>query len=216
MLTSEKTDQIIPAFVTAQAAMEGAKKDSKNPHFESKYADLESVMQACRAALKENGLAVFQTANDEGTALATRIYHTSGQWLESTTPLIVGKKDMQGFGSAVTYARRYALMAALGIAPEDDDGNAAAANPPTQNQTPEPAAAKPPEDPAARARAEKYVTAQLAMLPTIKSRDEFDGWREQADQQFIGLKNYFPDLYEKLVEASEHTQATLSRSVAAE
>ena len=123
METSQQTDKIIPAFVAAQAAMEGAKKDSQNPHFKSRYADLESVMQACRTALKENGLAVFQTADAEGRTLATRIYHTSGQWLESVTPLIVGKQDMQGFGSAVTYARRYALMAALGIAPEDDDGN---------------------------------------------------------------------------------------------
>ena len=76
-------------------------------------------------ALDKNGLAIWQSITEEGDRLITRLYHTSGQWMEGYTPLIIAKNDMQGLGSAYTYARRYGLMAMMGIAPEDDDGQAA-------------------------------------------------------------------------------------------
>ena len=129
MLTSEKTDKIIPAFIAAEHAVGAVKKTANNPHFKSKYADLEAVVDACSAALEANKLAIWQSVSEDGARLVTRLYHESGQWMEGYTPLIIGKNDMQGLGSAYTYARRYGLMAALGIAPEDDDGNAATAKP---------------------------------------------------------------------------------------
>lgn len=129
------------ALASAQMEMEGAKKSSQNPHFRSKYADLASVMDACMPALNAHGIAVIQPTgeDDTGRYVETILIHgESGDSLSCRVPLIVGKNDMQGYGSAVTYARRYGLMSMAGIAPEDDDGNAAAKSPPNeaQNQPP--------------------------------------------------------------------------------
>ncbi len=116
------------ALSLAQGAMEGAKKDSENPHFRSKYADLASVWAACRAPLAANGLAVIQTTVPEqgGVLVVTTLVHESGEWVRGRLFMPAAKQDAQGFGSACTYARRFALAAIVGIAPEDDDANAAA------------------------------------------------------------------------------------------
>jgi hypothetical protein len=122
---------IAAALAKAQTEMGKALKQANNPHFRSKYADLGNVMDACLPALNANGIAVIQPIgqDEHGTYVETVLLHVSGEELRSRVPLIIGKPDMQGFGSAVTYARRYGLMAMAGIAPEDDDGNAAAASP---------------------------------------------------------------------------------------
>lgn len=128
MQTSEAIDKIAPAFVKAQAACNGAKKASNNPHFKSKYADLTQVWAACEDALEANGLAVIQglgTVEDGKMHMDTMILHSSGQWLESHSSIPLPKNDPQGYGSATTYLRRYALAAMLGVVQEDDDGNAA-------------------------------------------------------------------------------------------
>lgn len=119
---------IATALAAAQMEMGKAIKAATNPHFRSKYADLGAVMDACLPALNLHGIAVIQTVSmtEAGQAVVTRFIHDGGEALECPIPLIVGKNDMQGFGSAMTYARRYGLMALAGIAPEDDDGNAAA------------------------------------------------------------------------------------------
>lgn len=126
---------IATSLAAAQINMGKALKQSDNPHFRSKYADLGSVMDACLPALNEHGIAVIQpTGEDEqGRFVETILIHgESGEQLSCRVPLIVSKNDMQGYGSAVTYARRYGLMAMAGIAPEDDDGNAAAKAAPKQ------------------------------------------------------------------------------------
>ena len=120
---------IATALAKAQMEMGKALKSSSNPHFKSKYADLASVMDACMPALNAHGIAVISpTGEDEyGRFVETRFIHgESGEGLSCRVPLLVSKNDMQGFGSAVTYGRRYGLMSLAGIAPEDDDGNAAA------------------------------------------------------------------------------------------
>jgi hypothetical protein len=120
---------IAAALTAAQAEMDRAKKDANNPHFKSKYADLDSVCTACMPALNKHGIAVVQPMEKLGDewVLVTRFIHSaSGETLETPVPIIQAKHDMQGLGSAMTYARRYGLMALAGIAPEDDDGNAAA------------------------------------------------------------------------------------------
>ena len=130
---------IYAALAAAQTTMGPALKDSSNPAFKSKYADLASVMAACLPALNAHGIAVFQPTDEENGQryVKTVLAHESGETLECRVPLIVAKNDMQGYGSAVTYARRYGLMSMAGIAPEDDDGNAAAkAPPPKQEQAP--------------------------------------------------------------------------------
>ena len=126
---------IATALAAAQINMGKALKQASNPHFRSKYADLGSVMDACLPALNERGIAVIQPTgeNELGRFVETIMIHgESGEQLSCRVPLIVGKNDMQGYGSAVTYARRYGLMAMAGIAPEDDDGNAAAKAAPKQ------------------------------------------------------------------------------------
>lgn len=115
------------ALCKAQAQMEGAKKDANNPHFKSKYADLASVWDAIRAPLTSNGLSVVQLLRSiqGGVEVETILMHASGQQISDVFAMPATKNDAQGYGSAATYARRYALMAMVGVAPEDDDGNAA-------------------------------------------------------------------------------------------
>jgi hypothetical protein len=124
------TKEMAEALAKAQAVMAGAKKDSTNPHFKNKYADLASVWDACRKPLTDNGLSVLQyTDIYEGqTVLVTQLTHAGGGSVIGRLPLPAGK-NMQEMGSALTYARRYGLAAMVGVAPEDDDGNAASAKP---------------------------------------------------------------------------------------
>jgi len=128
MNTSETINKIASALLTAQRSITFAVKDSKNPHFKSTYADLGSVIDACKPALNEAGIAFMQmpAPSDPGTiALTTRLIHESGEWIESTATCPLPKNDPQGYGSANTYLRRYALAAAVGLYQDDDDGNAA-------------------------------------------------------------------------------------------
>ena len=120
---------LFSALAAAQAEMGPALKDATNPHFRSKYADLASVQAACLPALNAHGIAVMQppVEIDGQRYVKTVLAHESGEREECLVPLIVAKNDMQGYGSAVTYARRYGLMAMAGVAPDDDDGNAAVA-----------------------------------------------------------------------------------------
>jgi hypothetical protein len=125
---SEQINKLATALAKAQAKIEGATKDKTNPHFRSSYADLASVWDACRSALTSNGLSVSQTAGaseDGRVRVTTILMHSSGQWLCDDLVMKPVKDDPQGVGSCITYARRYALAAIVGVAPEDDDGNAA-------------------------------------------------------------------------------------------
>lgn len=135
MNTSESISKIAPALLKAQRTITFAVKDSKNPHFKSSYADLGSVIDACKPALNESGIAFMQmpAPSDSGTiALTTRLIHESGEWIESTATCALPKNDPQGYGSANTYLRRYALAAAVGLYQDDDDGHAAARRPESQ------------------------------------------------------------------------------------
>lgn len=128
-LHSEQLDQIAGALAAAQGQIRAAAKDSLNPHFGNRYADLASVWDACREPLSSNGLAVVQQPIDSeaGMALRTLLVHKSGQWIASNTRLVGNVGGMQQLGSSLTYARRYGLAAMIGVvADEDDDGNASA------------------------------------------------------------------------------------------
>lgn len=124
----DNINELAAALAKAQSKMESAAKDTANPFFKSKYADLASVTGAVRTGLNETGLSYVQIVHDKPdcAAIETVILHSSGQSL--TTGIVcvpVAKHDAQGYGSAITYARRYGLAMAFGVAPEDDDGNAA-------------------------------------------------------------------------------------------
>lgn len=135
----EKSDDIkdlLAALSKAQATMKPAVKDKKNPYYESKYASPESVQEATKESLAQNGLSVIQLIEEcNGTHLRTILGHSSGQWIASSFKLLITKLDMQGAGSAITYARRYAVSAILNVASdEDDDANLAADVPITKSQ----------------------------------------------------------------------------------
>ena len=129
MTHSAQIDELSTALSKAQGLIEGAKKDAANPFFKSKYADLASVWDACRAALAVNGLAVIQSPAAEGTRVSidTLLTHSSGQWVAGTVSVTAREDSPQAIGSAITYLRRYALQSFVGVAPEDDDANAASA-----------------------------------------------------------------------------------------
>ena len=119
---------IASALVRAQRGFAPALKTSTNPHFRSKYVDLAGCIEAVVDALNAAGIALIQRTSEDNTGVTveTVFVHESGEMLEcGKLHVPASKQDPQGYGSALTYARRYSLMAAAGIAPEDDDGNAA-------------------------------------------------------------------------------------------
>jgi hypothetical protein len=127
MKQSESIDKLAAAMCKAQSMMGGAVKDSTNPFFKSSYADLTSVVKAVKEPFSQSGLSYvqFPHSSDRGVGVTTRLMHTSGQWLESEFVLPIAKNDPQGAGSAITYARRYALQSVAGIPTADDDAEAA-------------------------------------------------------------------------------------------
>lgn len=157
---SSTRKHIAAALVKAQRDFGPALKSSTNPHFRSRYADLSACVEAVVGSLNKNGIALTQhTLNAEGgVSVETVLVHDSGESMSFGTLFVpCSKHDPQGYGSALTYARRYSLTTALGIAPEDDDGNAASAQktkaapaarptPAFHEERPSKAKAKPPVD----------------------------------------------------------------------
>jgi hypothetical protein len=135
--------KISTAFVKAQKAFGPALKTSTNPHFKSKYADLAACVEAVIDALNDNGIALVQQSHhcEDGVIVETLFIHESGEVISGGKfHVVASKQDPQGYGSAMTYARRYSLQAACGIAPEDDDGNRSVAPPPTVQKPTKPVA----------------------------------------------------------------------------
>ena len=128
---SEQIAALAAALAKAQGQMTHASKDAANPHFKSRYADLAAVWGAIRGPLSGNGLAVVQTVTQGDGTVGVRsiLMHASGEWIASDLHMPVPQKTPQGYGSALTYARRYALAALVGIAQDDDDAEAASRAP---------------------------------------------------------------------------------------
>ena len=127
METSENINELAAALSKAQGKITGALKDSSNPFFKSKYADLASCWDACRQHLADNALSVIQTAEyaeGAGVSVTTMLAHGSGQWVRGKLTMFPKDNGPQAFGSALTYARRYALAAIVGVAQIDDDAEA--------------------------------------------------------------------------------------------
>jgi len=123
-MKSEQLNELATALAKAQGEITHAVKDSVNPFHKSSYADLASVWDACRKPLAENGLSIVQLPNgieDNCLILDTTMLHSSGQWISSKIKMPMQKQDPQGYGSTLTYARRYALAAIVGVYQDDDD-----------------------------------------------------------------------------------------------
>jgi len=142
---SESINELATALSKAQGEMQAAIKDSVNPFFKSKYADLGSVWDAARPVLSKNGLCVMQTTEMLGDKIimVTTLAHTSGQWMKSFLPLNPSKNDSQGVGAAITYLRRYSLSALVGVVCDDEDDGETAVGRGKTVPSPAPFVAKP-------------------------------------------------------------------------
>jgi hypothetical protein len=212
---------IAGALAAAQAEMGKALKSAQNPHFKSKYADLSSVTEACMPALNKHGIAVVQTLTESefGRSVVTRFIHESGETVDCPIPLILGKNDMQGLGSAITYARRYGLMSLAGIAPEDDDGNAAVVNAPSperQLSWAETIIAELPEGATEHEKARAVTDALKAQFKRKKTPGELSN---EWDRRASIVKNFearFPAMHTEIVDAYENRMIDISPREAAE
>lgn len=185
---SDNIAEIATALAKAQGVVKGALKDNENPHFRSKYADLASVWDACREALSSNGLAVVQLPGRENgdLVMTTVLTHSSGQWIAGKLSAKPVKDDPQAIGSATTYLRRYALAAMVGVAPEDDDGNAASgvsgglpARAAPAPARPTASAAKPAEGTKAEPKHAAWVRKAEAEIDGCRSREGLSEWEQK-------------------------------------
>jgi len=190
MKTSDSIKHIAGALLAAQQEITFAHKDSKNPAFKSTYANLESVIEAVKGPLNTHSIAFVQSFSPSAPgflALSTRLLHTSGEWIEDEMTVPLQKNDAQGYGSAATYARRYALAAITGLYQADDDGNEAA---------------KPKAEPAP---AKVDVMALLSAMDAAESVGELQetfavAWRESKQDKTV--KAHYDRLKAKLLEGA--------------
>jgi hypothetical protein len=186
-LRSETTRELDKALFEVQKAALVAIKDRRNDHLKNSYATLGAVWDACREPLQANGVLVVQTPeyHERGIAVRTRLTHVpTGEWLECSLVMPTEKVTPQALGSAITYARRYALGAMMNILSEDDDGEAAMGrtqgsgrhDPPTRQ------AAPPAKAPASVDR--KSIDAALQAIRDCKTRVAVENLGEKLDQAF--------------------------------
>lgn len=137
MKTSDSIVEISKALVKAQSKIGGAVKSANNPFFKSKYSDLNSVIQACKEELNSEGISVLQpvVSDEQGDSVETVLLHESGEYISSRMKLVLAKQDMQGYGSAVSYARRYSLQSMVFIPSSEDDDGEKAMNRPRHAET---------------------------------------------------------------------------------
>lgn len=210
------------ALAAAQRKISGAARDRKNPHTGSMYADLASVWSAIREPISENGLAVVQTTEphgDAGVCVVTWLLHESGEYMVGRlfVPAVGQRRkdgtvlpiDAQSFGSALTYARRYALMAIVGVAPEDDDGEQAVRHSREQGPAPAKAAPREPVKEAPKAPPATPAIDVDALLQSLTMATTIDELAE-ASRRVGDLRDKLskPDLA-KLRAAFERTKSDL-------
>lgn len=158
MNKSESIVKIAAALVKAQKNIGSATKGAVNPHFKSKFADLGSVMEACKEALNAEGISILQPvlSEESGDYVETILLHESGEFLSSRMKLVLTKQDMQAYGAAVSYARRYGLQSMVFIPAEDNDAES------TMNRAPAPAKQEAPKASAPVKDSSPAVTAAKA------------------------------------------------------
>ena len=212
--TSAEIGELLAALAMAQGEIESAKKDKTNPAFANgsgrgKYADLAACFDACRVPLAKNGLTVIQiprvdlSGDRTVVVVVTVLGHKSGQWLESSLSMPAQRSDAQGIGAAISYARRYALMPIVGIAPDDDDdGNSASGThvpertPPKRQEAPPPAASAKDD---AWADAADLLSARIVDVPSLEALQAIAGEVKGLPQPFQGaVKKIYEKRYREL------------------
>lgn len=196
---SESNKSICAAYVKAWASLENVAKDSVNPHFKSRYADLAAVLNAVRPVLAAHGLAILQpmVESEKGVSVLTRLVHETGEWMESSVTFPTSDTKAQTLGAVTSYARRYALQAFLGISSDDDDGNSQKAPTKTAPQSsPTPIAdvdfstKKPADAPKTEAQAvdvKAKLTSFLARVEKLSTPDDFRAFMTEV-QSFKKLR----------------------------
>ena len=186
----ETIKNLAKALVKATAQIEGASKDSMNPHFRNKYADLASVTDAIKKPLNDNGLTYSQIIHrlEGGVGVETLIIHESGETISNGITFVPApKNDPHGYGSALTYARRYSLSACFGVIQEDDDANGASNKLPVQV----------PAKPITKPQPPKAVTKEVK---------ELQPFTEEKYQKLLELHETDPTLLDKLQDHYRITQ----------
>lgn len=185
--------ELFAALAKAQGQLEAAAKSSENPHFRSKYADLSEVWEAWKKVGPANGLSViqyFKPRENGAQSLVTILAHSSGQSIEGEMLLMPSKNDMQGLGSATTYARRYSLAAMVGIVQDDNDGNAASGvteKAPAKKQAPPP-----------KLTPEEWVAGAKSALLDMKMKGQITEWSKENKRALTKLADERPDLSDHL------------------
>ncbi len=202
---SDQLNELAAALAKAQATMRPAVKDAANPFFKSRYADLQSVIEAAHAALSEHGLSVSSvTDTDEqgNMMLCTYLLHSSGQWMCGRYPVEPVKRDPQGIGSAISYARRYALMSIVNLATSDDDAEAAMGrNDDRQQQR------RPQHDP-------NQVPQSLRGGPTPRGRGRPPRQSPQPQPQPVETSELYQEVMETIREARGHEDLSTASELA--
>lgn len=213
----EASDDIIEfakAFAKAQAAMGDVLKGSDNAHFKTKYADLGAVVEATLPALNGAGFSVLQPPSFDGETVrvSTLILHESGQWMRSTLALRPSKTDPHGVGSAITYARRYGLLAMCGVAPEDDDGNAASGPVQTQHDTRQ---ASRQEDTKQKPDPQAVIDSAKGGIDMCGDEVAIDRWLAEKAENLRRLKQDMPVAHDMIIAHARSRQDEMREAAAA-
>lgn len=230
MNRSENIADLATALSKAQADLKPAVKDAKNPFYKSSYADLPSVVAACKEVLSQNGLSYSQVPDfqDDKVWIETVLMHSSGQWISGRYPINPTKNDPQSMGSALTYSRRYALMAMVGVvaSDDDDDGNAASTRPaaPERPSAPAPkvssgdvpgtvstASGAPKPSDEKREKAVAWGKEEIAKCDAFKDLKAFDAWRTpEFNAALKRLEHIDAKTYDNLCDAIDRCLSRLN------
>ena len=214
------TGKIYADLVAALGIIDNPNKDGANPHFRSRYATLEGCLDAAKTALRENNLALTQQIHPEPDRLVTRLIHTSGEFIEDGGVPLKPKDptNPQALASAVTYARRYGLMAMLGITGEDDDGNAATKPPPPSEMkppAPKPAPAIPAKTPAVRPlpdHTKDFIIRSTQAIAAASSDQDLTAWTHDNMDALADLERSHPEQVELLRKEFTNKKEELKRN----
>ena len=197
--------QIATALVKAQKEFGPALKTSTNPHFRSKYADLAACVEAVIDALNNNGIYLMQMTHEtpDGAMAETVFLHESGEMLSAGKLFFpASKHDAQGYASSLSYVRRYSLMAACGIAPEDDDGNAASKPAPKPVPKVEPKVEATPEPKPVQTNegvANFAMSMFIEFLPSAKTEAELNAFWKENKEAVAKIKAHDESMYVDLL-----------------
>lgn len=214
MNKSETISKLAVALHKAQGQIKAAIKDATNPHFRSRYADLSSIVEAVKAPLLAEGIVFLQGIEDgeNGVAVETMLLHTSGEWMSSVLKIPASKQDAQGYGSAITYGRRYGLQSMCGVPAEDDDGNAATASAATSGVIKPTEGARGRVDPKRRKTVEDTATQ---IKDALKEERDFDAYALCEDFRDADEKVYLWSFLDSKERSRLTAQANVAKGQAA-